>query len=212
MSVGNITNPVDVTTSTPENDTTNNKANNTTESSAACDLELIKSSDKEVYHVGDEMHWIIKVINHGPSTAEDVVVSDVLPAGVKYIGYKASKGSYAQSSGKWTIGELENGESAVIEIFCKVLKEGVITNNANVTSSTNDTDLSNNYDNATVTVIKNDSPVPPEPTPKPTPEPENPTPEPAQKEVTMKVTGNPLAYLLIAIFVIFGSFWSNRKE
>ncbi|MBE6490484.1 MAG: DUF11 domain-containing protein [Methanobrevibacter sp.] len=202
LTVGNITNPVEVKTSTPENDTTNNKANNTTEAFDVCDLELIKSSDKEVYHVGDKMHWIIEVINHGPSTAKDVVVSDVLPSGVKFLSYSASKGSYAQSAGKWDIGELAKGESVTLDILCKVMTEGIITNNANVTTSSNDTNLSNNYDNATIKVIKHEKP----------PVPDGPTPEPPV-ELTMRNTGNPIVYLLIAIIAIFGSFWSrNRKE
>ena len=208
MSVGNITNPVEVTTTTPDNDTTNNKANNTAEAFEACDLELVKSSDKEVYHVGDKMHWIIKVINHGPSTAKDVVVSDVLPAGVKFIRYTASKGSYAQSSGEWNIGELQKGESVTIDILCKVMAEGEIINNANVTSSTNDTDLSNNEDDATIKVVKNETPIKPD---VPTPKPKDHTPEP-QVELEMRNTGNPLVYLLVAIFAIFGCFWANRKE
>jgi len=205
LSVGNITNPVEVSTSTPDNDTTNNRANNTTEAFEICDLELVKSSDKKVYHVGDKMHWIIKVINHGPSTARGVVVSDVLPSGVKFISYSASKGSYAHSTGEWNVGDVKAGETVVIDILCEVMVEGVIINNANVTSITNDTDLSNNCDNATIKVIKNET------RDEPNPEPENPTPE-HKSELAMKNTGNPLVYLLVAIFAIFGCFWANKKE
>ena len=205
LSVGNITNPVEVSTSTPDNDTTNNRANNTTEAFEICDLELVKSSDKKVYHVGDKMHWIIKVINHGPSTARGVVVSDVLPSGVKFISYSASKGSYAHSTGEWDVGDVKAGETVVIDILCKVMVEGVIINNANVTSITNDTDLSNNCDNATIKVIKNETPD------EPNPEPEIPTHE-HKSELAMKNTGNPLVYLLVAIFAIFGCLWANRKE
>lgn len=63
LSVGNITNPVEVTTTTPDSNESNNKANNTTVAIEECDLEIIKSSDKSVYHVGDKMHWIIEVVN-----------------------------------------------------------------------------------------------------------------------------------------------------
>lgn len=214
LSVGNITNPVEVLTTTLDNDTTNNKANNTTEAFEACDLELVKSSDKKVYHVGDEMHWIIEVINHGPSTAKDVVVNDVLPSGVKFISYSASKGYYAQSTGRWEIGELNNGEKVTLKIICKVLIEGVIINNANVTSSTNDTNLSNNHDNASITVIKK----PDDPIPEPViPTHKNSTHEKSnhdkpQVELTMRSTGNPVVYLLISIFAIIACFWSRKRE
>ena len=205
LRVGNITNPVEVSTSTPENDTSNNKANNTAEALEICDLEITISSNQLVYNIGDEMHWFIVVVNHGPSTAKDAVVSDILPSGVKFISYSASKGFYAQSSGEWKIGDLEVGETVAIDILCKVMVDGEITNNANVTSSTYEVVLSNNFANATIEVIKNETPD------VPTPEPENYTPE-TPAEVTLKNTGNPIFYLLIVIFAIFGCFWANRKE
>jgi len=218
LSVGNITNPVEVNSSTPDSNNTNNNANNTTEASELCDLELVKSSDKTVYYVGDTMHWIIEVVNHGPSPAKGVWVSDVMPSGVKYIGYSASKGDYDKATGNWTIGNLANGEKVTLDIICKVIEPGLITNNANVTGSVNESDLSNNHDNATVKVIENVEPEPkpepkpePEPLPEPTPEP-TPEPETPVHEATMHATGNPLAYLIVAVFAIFGCLWSRRKQ
>jgi uncharacterized repeat protein (TIGR01451 family) len=94
LSVGNITNPVDVNSSTPDSNKTNNHANNTTEASELCDLAIMKTSDYKVYYVGDNMHWIIEVVNYGPSPARGVWVSDVMPSGVKFISCSASKGNY----------------------------------------------------------------------------------------------------------------------
>ena len=145
------------------------------------------------------MHWTIVVTNNGPSTAKDVVVSDVLPSGVKFISFKVSKGSYDVSTGKWNIGELANGETVFIEIYCKVITTGSITNYASVTSSTKDSNLTNNHDSSTILV--NDTPEEPD------------VPDEPDHPVTMHSTGNPLAYLLVAICILVGSFWSrNRKE
>lgn len=210
LSVGNITNPVEVTTSTPDKNESNNKANNSTTAYELADLELIKSSDKKVYYVGDQMHWLITVINHGPSKACDVLVKDVLPSATKFISYTADKGSFDSSKGIWTIGELENGESVTLDILCKALKSGEFTNDATVNTTTNESDVSNNFDNATVTV-KDVEPTP-DPTPEPTPDVPQPTPE---KPVPAKMhsTGNPIVYLIIAVFAILGSVWTrNRKE
>lgn len=209
LSVGNITHPVEVTTTTPDSNESNNKANNTTVAIEECDLEIIKSSDKSVYHVGDKMHWIIEVVNHGPCTAKDTWVSDILPSGLKFISYTSSRGSYDKATGKWSIGDLKKGEKVTLDILCKVLKAGSITNDANVTCSVNDTDLSNNYDNATVKVIENKTPGP-EPEPKP-PVPDTPEPK-VPVHPTMHATGNPIAYLIVALFVILGSFWSRNKK
>lgn len=214
LSVGNITNPVEVTTSTPDKNESNNKANNSTTAYELADLELIKSSDKKVYYVGDQMHWLITVINHGPSKACDVLVKDVLPSATEFISYTADKGSFDSSKGIWTIGELENGESVTLDILCKALKSGEFTNDATVNTTTNESDVSNNFDNATVTV-KDVEPTPdptPEPTPEPTPDVPQHTPE---KPVSagMHNTGNPIVYLIIAVFAILGSVWTrNRKE
>ena len=210
LSVGNITNPVEVSTSTPDNNTTNNKANNTTVAYELVDLELKKSSDKKVYYVGDQMHWLITVINHGPSKACDVLVKDVLPSATKFISYTANKGSFDSSKGIWTIGELENGERVTLDILCKALKSGEFTNNATVNTTTNESDVSNNFDNATVTV-KEVEPTP-DPTPEPTPDVPQPTPE-KPVPVKMHSTGNPIVYMIIAIFAILGCVWTrNRKE
>jgi len=182
---GIITNPVSVNTTTKESNYTNNKAKNTTKGLPIVDLELIKSSDKPVYKKGDKMFWTIVVINHGPSTAKDVVVSDVMPVGIKFISYKASKGSYDPATGKWDIGELAKGESVVIEMYCEAMATGVITNYANVTSSVKDSNLTNNYDNATITVEDVPEPIPPEP-PK------------------MHPTGNPIIMVLLALLAMVG--------
>ena len=202
LSIGNITNLVEVTTTTPDNNTTNNKANNTTEGIAIVDLAVIKGSDKEVYHIGDEICWIITVVNYGPCDAHEVVAYDVLPDGVKFISWESSKGSYDVSTGKWDIGNLTKGEFVTLFIYCEALIEGSITNYVNVTCNETDSDLSNNYDNCTVKVInETEPPVHPE------------EPPAAKLPVTMKKTGNPLAYLLLALVIIFGSFWTrNRKE
>ena len=208
LSVGNITNPVEVKTSTPENDTTNNKANDTAEAFELCDLVIKKSSDKKSYYVGDKMYWKIEVVNKGPSPARGVWVSDVLPSALKFLKFTASKGSYNDVTGRWSIGDLAKGEKVTLYIYCKVLSKGFLTNNANVTCSVNETDLSNNYDNATVKVIEKEHKKEKQNHTKKhsrsTPEPKHP--------VTMHSTGNPIAYLLIAIFAIFGSFWSRRKQ
>ena len=181
---GIITNPVSVNTTTKESNYTNNKAKNTTRGIPVVDLELKKSADKEVYKKGEEMHWTITVINHGPSTATGVVVTDVLPSGVKFIRFVASKGSYDASTGKWDIGELAKGESATIEIYCNVTAEsGVITNYASVTCNEHDSNPDNNKDNASITVVKDSNPPAP---PK------------------MHPTGNPIVMVLLSLLAIVG--------
>ena len=182
---GIITNPVSVTTTTEESDYTNNKAKDTTEGIPIVDLSLKKYADKPVYHKGDKMHWTIVVTNYGPSTATDVVVTDVLPSGVKFIRFVASKGTYNPSTGKWNIGKLAKGETATIEIYCNVTAEvGTITNFASVTCNETDSNPDNNNDSATIKVEK---------------APDNPVTPP-----TMHPTGNPILMVVLSLLAIVG--------
>ncbi len=199
LSVGNITNPVEVSSTTPDSNKSNNKANNTTEAFAIVDLEVKKVSDKNKYHVNDTICWTITVINHGPCDAHDVVAIDVLPSTVNFTSYYASKGSYNVTSGKWTIGDLANGESVTLTIYCVALVEGFITNYVNVTCKEPDSNLDNNYANSTVEIVNETN--------------NSTTPEHPVEPVKLKASGNPITYLLVVIFVLFGSFWArNRKE
>ena len=59
----------------------------------------------------------ISYVNPYASTATGVVVTDVLPSGVKYIRFVASKGSYDASTGKWDIGELAKGDISCLYIL-----------------------------------------------------------------------------------------------
>uniref|UniRef100_UPI00388DF5C8 hypothetical protein n=1 Tax=Methanobrevibacter sp. TaxID=66852 RepID=UPI00388DF5C8 len=200
LSVGNITNPVDVTSTTPDCDKSNNKANDTIEAKAIVDLEVSVKSDKSQYRVGDKIVWTITVKNHGPSDAHEVIAIDNLPSTVKFISYKSSKGDYDPQTGEWYIGDLANGESATMQIICIALKVGKITNEAIVSCNETESNYENNHDKATVEVIGKESQTPEKPHKIPS--------EPAR----MLETGNPIAYLLVTIAIVLGSIWIPRRK
>ncbi|MER2014359.1 MAG: hypothetical protein ABS871_06950 [Methanobrevibacter sp.] len=178
-----------------------------------CDLSIIKTINATSIHIGDLVKWTVNVLNNGPCDAHGVLVTDAMPSGIKYISHNASKGFYDEKCGIWTIGNLTIGESITLELYCIALEEGLFTNGVNVTCNETDINLSNNYANSTVEVTENVTPVPPSP---PTPNHSNTTnstslqvAEPAK----MLATGNPIAYLITVIMVIFGSIWiPNRKR
>ena len=201
--VGNITNFASASTDTPESNYSNNEANNTTEVinkplPPSCDLVIYKSADKTKYHVNDVMHWIIKVVNNGPDGAKGVYVKDALPVSTKFIKYSASRGSFDAAKGVWKIGDLDYGEEVTLIITCKILSPGSITNEAVVNSSTVETNVSNNYDNATIKVAGKP------PAPKHF--------EPNRIDLSLK-TGNPLLLVLLAFLTIFSTIgFKHRKE
>ena len=177
-----IINIANVSSDTPDPDMTNNKAKNSTTVPPEADLMLIKDVDKYNVRVGEKVTFTIVVINFGPDTAVNTRAFDVLPEGLKLISFKVSHGVYDPITGVWTIGDLKNGESASLTIVAEALKTGVIVNEAYVVSDTYDPNMTNNYDNATVTVVE-----PGEPT-----------------ILQLHPTGNPVVMVLLSLLAIVG--------
>ena len=147
-----ITNVAVVTSTTPDNDTSNNEANNTTDVDPMADLAIYKVVSNTSPQKGDNVTWIIVVINHGPDTAINAVATDILPANLTYVSHKGN-GTYDPNTGKWNIGDIEKGGIRALYINTTVnASKTVITNIVNVTSQTPDPDLTNNEDNASVDV------------------------------------------------------------
>lgn len=211
IKTGFIQNNVSVNGTGYDPNLTNNNATVNITVPQTADLSVIKIVNVNVVTVGDKIIYTIIVKNNGPDTALDIYVVDKLSDALKFVSYKASVGVYNPTTGIWTIGNLTNKSNATLEITCIVLKTGIISNEVFVNGSTVDLNMSNNYDNISVTVN-------PLPTPVPTPV------GPADKdimisdEVTMDIaamakTGNPLfALLVVLIFGIFGFGVSRRKK
>ena len=75
----------------PIND--NNLATTATLVQGSADLSVEKSDYPDPVLAGSVLTYDVKVTNHGPSSAVDVVLTDVLPAWVTYQGYQVSNGT-----------------------------------------------------------------------------------------------------------------------
>ena len=147
-----ITNVAVVNSTTPDNDTTNNEANNTTDVGPMADLAIDKTVDNHGPKKGDNITWIITVVNKGPDAAINAFAIDILPNGLTFVN-ASGNGTYDKDTNIWTIGDIENGGSRVLYIVTTVVvSKEVITNTVNVTSETPDPDLTNNEDNSTIDV------------------------------------------------------------
>ncbi|WP_409200701.1 hypothetical protein [Methanobrevibacter sp. DSM 116169] len=118
------------------------------------DLVISKVANNSNPIFGSVIEWVLTVFNDGPDDATGVVVFDILPDGIVYLG-DDSGGSYDSSTGKWFIGDLAFGESKTLKIVTLVNVTGIIVNSVNVSSFEYDRNLSNNFDDFTVLV--NDS-------------------------------------------------------
>ena len=113
------------------------------------DLAINKTSDKVTYKYLDNVIYTIVVTNHGSDDSFNVTVRDMLPNTLRFI---SASGNYDPVTGIWFIGHLAKGQSATLTITAQAIFPGIITNNANVTGSGYDVNLTNNYDNITITV------------------------------------------------------------
>jgi choice-of-anchor A domain-containing protein/uncharacterized repeat protein (TIGR01451 family) len=83
------------------------------------DLMILKTADNTTPKCGDNITFTIKVTNNGPNTAKSIVANDLLPAGLIYVSNNASQGSYNNTTGLWTIGDLNNAAVATLTITVK---------------------------------------------------------------------------------------------
>lgn len=113
------------------------------------DLAINKTSDKVTYKYLDNVIYTIVVTNHGSDDSFNVTVRDMLPNTLRFI---SASGNYDPVTGIWFIGHLAKGQSATLTITAQAIFPEIITNDANVTGSGYDVNLTNNHDNITITV------------------------------------------------------------
>ena len=123
------------------------------------DLQLTKTVDNDHPSVGQAATFTVTLTNAGPDPANEVVVSDLLPAGLSLLAATPSLGNY--SSGTWTVGTLPAGASASLALQVAADAAGTYTNLAFVSdTATADCNPGNESAQSTITV-----PTPPTPTP-----------------------------------------------
>ena len=83
------------------------------------DLSLTKTVDQSQASAGSSIVFTIVASNVGPNPATNVVVNDLLPAGLTYASDDAG-GAYVSGTGVWTIGSLAAGASATLHITATI--------------------------------------------------------------------------------------------
>ncbi|MFM7292884.1 MAG: isopeptide-forming domain-containing fimbrial protein, partial [Planctomycetia bacterium] len=136
-------------------DNGNNTAKTPIDAQAA-DLVVAKTVDDATPNVGALVTFTVTLDNLGPSTARDVEVDDLLPAGLAYQSHTASTGDYDEGTGVWTVGDVASGATNTLTIVALVTAPSsgpapARTNTAAATSQTIDPNPGNNTDSSTVT-------------------------------------------------------------
>lgn len=100
------------------------------------DLSLTKKVNVAQALVGTEVVYQLIVRNLGPDTAKNIVVTDVLPAGVQYLySTGVTPASYSNGTLKASFAQLAKGDSAKVSFIVKVSEVGNIVNTAKITAS-----------------------------------------------------------------------------
>ncbi len=104
----------------------------------SADLELTKTVSATTAYVGGSVAYTLSLKNNGPQPTANVVVTDLLPAGLTYVS-QGGTGSYVPATGKWTVPNVANGQTVTLTILASVsgplTVNMVVTNAAEVTDS-----------------------------------------------------------------------------
>lgn len=180
------------------------------------DLAVRKSVDNATPWEGQEVVFTVTVTNNGPSLARDVVVEDVLPAGLTYASHTASRGAYDPATGEWTVGTLGVDGSATLTIRATVdagTAGTTLTNTARLTDSDPvDNNPANNQSSASVTPqVPEEEPEEPE---QPEQEPEEPVSELDEQplaEPLPRTGGSSAVYFLSGLLALGGGLFLRRR-
>ena len=94
----------------------------------AADIGVTKTVDRATPTVGQAATYTVVAHNFGPSTASGVQLRDVLPAGLTFVSYTATQGTYDWVTGRWDVGAIVNGGAASLSIVSSVATAGSILN------------------------------------------------------------------------------------
>jgi len=106
--------------------------NGATPPTSPVDLSLIKTVSIKKAAVGDLITYTVSITNQSTNTATGVSVKDYMPAGVLYKSYSTSTGTYNNTTGIWTIGNISGQQTINLVITVQAQGEGTFFNRAEV--------------------------------------------------------------------------------
>src|SRR5262249_57073866 len=111
---GTLTNTATAASTTTDPNPANNVATATTTVQAQADVGVAKTGPATAI-AGTDLTYTITVTNSGPSDAQNVVLSDILPSGTTFVS--ASSGTGSGTSYSATLGTLAAGATTIITLI-----------------------------------------------------------------------------------------------
>jgi uncharacterized repeat protein (TIGR01451 family) len=161
QTVGSLTNFARVTRTEIDRNETNNSASETTvvnnvvpspTAAPQVDLDVTMNASASSVAVQKPLTYQITVINRGPATATNVVLSNVLPAQSTLIAASPQPVDINARPLRFVLGTLASGQSVQISVTITASEAGSIRNEAVVSATENDSNPANNSA-AVVTVV-----------------------------------------------------------
>ena len=153
-SVGNFINTAFINSLIPDFEPQNNIIDIDTTVLPVANLSVTKSDAPDPVVVDDVLFYTINVNNVGPGPANQVVLTDSLPANVNLLSVNPSQGSCSGTSVIiCNLQTILSGQNAQVTIQVIPQIDGVITNNVTVRSNNVDPNYNNNTDVESTTVL-----------------------------------------------------------
>jgi uncharacterized repeat protein (TIGR01451 family) len=132
---GTTRNVAQVTTSTPDPKPANNQTSTGTTTEKA-DVSLTKIASTTKPSIGQKLTYTITARNAGPAVARGVVITDPIPATLRYVSARPSAGSCRHTRGALVcnVGDLDAGRTATVTLKAIVLRVGEAGNAASAVS------------------------------------------------------------------------------
>ncbi|EQI41349.1 conserved repeat domain protein, partial [Clostridioides difficile Y231] len=153
--IGTIINTATVSSTTPDPNPDNNTSTSEIDISSSADISVIKLANKTESCVGEQIDFVIVVSNAGPENAQNVTLIDNVSDKLKKAVFSLDRGvSFQPWTGSLNIGTLPAGTLRVI-LLRGIIKSTCLdrlTNIAEVTSTTPDSNLNNNISRVQVEI------------------------------------------------------------
>ncbi|MGB8643719.1 MAG: C25 family cysteine peptidase [Anaerolineae bacterium] len=172
-----VSNTATVTTATPETNSGNNSSNTTVNMIAQSDVTINKTATvSSPVVMGDPVGYVLTFTNNGPTSAQNVVITDTLAAVLSSPSFISSGAPVTQTGGapySWQAGTLAPGATGVITVSATTdpnpADYGSLTlnNKATLATTTAQTNTANDVSSANLTmiapadVIMNQAAIPP---------------------------------------------------
>lgn len=117
-----VTNATDVSTTTTDTAPANNHSQVTTPVTPVADVSVTKTADDTEYEGGDTVTYTLVARNDGPSTAQNVTLTDPVPTSLTFVSVTSSAPTCSQAAGtvSCSFGSLAPGAERTVTIKAKV--------------------------------------------------------------------------------------------